>query len=91
MYFMDYPFTSCLETLNGIYYTVRGDIPIKIPWFFPDFYQKMKFPDFSISGRHFQHFPDFPDFSLMVGSLLGSALGGKAQSLEPVHGPGYFF
>ena len=33
----------------------------EIPWFFPDFQQNFKFPDFSLQGFFFHHFPCFPE------------------------------
>ena len=34
----------------------------EIPWFFPDFQQNFKFPDFSLQGIFFTIFPVFPVF-----------------------------
>ena len=62
MYFMDYPFTSCLETLNRIYYTLRGDIPIENSLIFPWFLSKNEIPWFIHIRETFSLFPWFAWF-----------------------------
>ena len=42
----------------------------EIPWFFPDFQQNFKFPDFSLQGFFFHHFPCFSCFPECVATLL---------------------
>ena len=41
----------------------------EIPWFYPDFQQNFKFPDFSLQGNFFHHFPCFPCFPECVATL----------------------
>ena len=41
----------------------------EIPWFFPDFQQNFKFPDFSLQGFFFHHFPCVPCFPECVATL----------------------
>ena len=45
----------------------------EIPWFFPDFQQNFKFPDFSLQGFFFHHFPCLPCFPECVATLSYAA------------------